>query len=300
MKIGIDLGGSHISVGIITENGKILKKQEKVISFIEEIDIKQKIRDSILSLINQLLRELQIPIFIIEEIGIGVPGIIKENYIIKCEKFGIYNWNLAKELEQYYKIPVKINNDALCAAKAECKYGNLNNVNKAVFLCLGTGIGGATILQNNIFPSEFGHMIINKDGKECHCGKKGCFEKYSSMKVFKDGMIELLELNKNTTSEELLNILKKEKQNRELNKYIDEYTNNFLIGISNIINIINPEVICIGGSFVYFEDILYKRLLEKANLLTFQFEKPKFVLAKLQNDAGIIGSTLFDKNDKIC
>lgn len=293
MKIGIDLGGSHIAVGIVTEDGKLLKKQEKVISFAEESKIKEKIRDSILSLINQLLRELQIPIFIIEEIGLGIPGIIQNNFIVKCEKFRIYNWDLAKELEEHYKIPVKMHNDALCSAKAECEYGNLKNAKRAVFLCLGTGIGGATILENNIFSSEYGHMIIKKDGKECHCGKKGCFETYSSMKEFKEGMIELLGLNKQITSEELLFILKREKQNKELNQYIDEYINTFLIGISNIINIINPEVICIGGSFVYFEDILYKRLLEKANLLTYQFEKPKFVLAKLQNDAGIIGATLF-------
>lgn len=293
MKIGIDLGGSHIAVGIVTEDGKLLKKQEKVISFVEKNEIKEKIRDSILSLINQVLRELQIPIFIIEEIGLGIPGIVRDNYIVKCEKFGIYNWDLAKELEEHYQIPVKIHNDALGAAKAECEYGNLKNIKKAVFLCLGTGIGGATILENNIFPSEYGHMIIKKDGKECHCGKKGCFETYSSMKAFKEGMIELLGLNEQTTSEELLIILKKEQQNKELNQYIDDYTYTFLIGLSNIINIINPEVICIGGSFVYFEDILYKRLLEKANLLTYQFEKPKFVLAKLQNDAGIIGATLF-------
>ncbi len=113
------------------------------------------------------------------------------------------------------------------------------------------------------------------------------------MKTFKEGMIELLGLNKQTTSEELLFILEKEKQNKELNQYIDDYINTFLIGISNIVNIINPEVICIGGSFVYFEDILYKRLLEKANLMTYQLEKPKIILAKLQNNAGIIGATLF-------
>lgn len=292
MKIGIDLGGSHIAVGIVTEEGKILTKQEKVIAYQKEENEKEKIRDSILSLINQVLREMQIPIFIIEEIGIGIPGIVQDNHIIKCEKYGIYDWDLAKELEEHYKIPVKLQNDALCAAKAEKEYGNLKDAKRAVFLCLGTGIGGATILEDKIFPSEYGHMIIEKSGKLCHCGKTGCFETSSSMKAFKEGMIELLELSKETTSEELLIILKREKQNRELNQYIDEFTNTFLIGIANIVNILHPELICIGGSFVYFEDILYKRLLEKANLMTYQFEKPKIILAKLQNNAGIIGATL--------
>lgn len=170
--------------------------------------------------------------------------------------------------------------------------GNLKDSKKAVFLCLGTGIGGVTLIEDTLIPSEYGHMTIEKEGKLCHCGKKGCFELYSSMQALKKGMIEQMNLNPNTTSEQLLAILKKEKQNEELNYYIDNYIQTLLIGISNIVNIINPERICIGGSFTYFEDILYKRLLEKALTTTYQFEKPEIVLAKLQNTAGIIGATI--------
>lgn len=292
MKIGIDLGGSHIAVGVITDEGKIIEKREEDINLTNEENIELIIRDKIISLISHVLKTIQIPIFVIEEIGIGVPGIVKENIVEKCEKYGIYNWNIAKEIEDHYQIPVKVQNDALCAAKAEYQYGNLQNAKKAVFLCLGTGIGGATILENKIFASEYGHMVIEMAGKECHCGKKGCFETYSSMKVFKEGMIELLNLDKNTSSEELLDILKKQKENSKLNKYIDSYINTLLIGISNIANIINPEKICIGGSFTYFEEILYKRLLEKSITMKYQFRKPEIILAKLQNTAGIIGATL--------
>ena len=292
MKIGIDLGGSHIAVGIIAEEGKILTKEEEKLNIINNENIKELIRDKIISLISLSLKRLQIPIFIIEEIGIGIPGIVQNNLIINCKKYGINEWNLAKELEEHYKIPVKIQNDALCAAKAEHQYGNLKNAKKAVFLCLGTGIGGATILENKIFASEYGHMIINIDGRKCHCGKKGCFETYGSMKAFKEGMIEVLKIDKNTSSEELLNILKKQKDNVELNTYIDSYISTLLIGISNIVNIINPDTICIGGSFTYFEEVLYKRLLEKSIIIEYQFENPKIVLAKLRNDAGILGATL--------
>ena len=190
MKIGIDLGGSHIAVGIVTEEGKLLAKQEKNLIF-EQNDnenIQEQIRDSMLSLINSVLKEIQIPIFIIEEIGIGIPGIVQNNMIIKCDKYKIQNWNLSKEIEEHYGVPVKIANDALCAAKAEKEYGNLKDSKKAVFLCLGTGIGGATIIENNIYSSEYGHMVIQKEGIKCHCGKKGCYETYSSMKAFKEGL----------------------------------------------------------------------------------------------------------------
>ena len=292
MKIGIDLGGSHIAVGIITEKGKIIQKEEQNIIYSKEEDIKQIIVDKILSLINSVLRISQIPIFVIEEIGIGVPGIIENNIVKKCDKYKIYNWNLAKILEEHYQIPVKLQNDALCAAKAEKEYGNLKDIKRGIFICFGTGIGGATIINEEVIPSEFGHMIIEKDGNLCSCGRRGCFETYSSMRAFKNKIVEVLGINVEATSEEILNFLIKNKDDKSVNKYIDDYINTLCIGLSNIINMINPEQICIGGSFTYFEDILYKRLLEKAQLISYQFDKPKIVLAKLKNDAGIIGATL--------
>lgn len=292
MKIGVDLGGSHIAVGIITDEGKLIHKKEENINFIDKGNINKLIRDKIISLISYALKEIQVPVFIIEEIGIGIPGIVSKNVIEKCEKYGIYNWNLAKELEEYYKIPINIQNDALCAAKAELQYGNLKGSKKAVFLCLGTGIGGATILEDKVFSSEYGHMVIEKDGKLCHCKRKGCFETYSSMKAFKIGMIELLELDKNISSEKLVSIVEDKKDDDKLNQYINDYIDILIIGISNITNIVNPEKICIGGSFTYFEKVLYKRLIEKYKEIDTQFEKAEIVLAKLKNEAGIIGAVL--------
>lgn len=290
MKIGIDLGGSHISVGIITVEGKLIKKIDENIKLINDENIEGVIRDKIISLITHILRISQIPIFVIEEIGIGIPGIVNRNIIEKCEKYGIYNWDLAKELEEYYKIPIKINNDALCAAKAELKYGNLKNSKKAVFLCFGTGIGGAITLDDNVFSSEIGHMVIKDKTKKCHCGKEGCFEQYCSMRVFKEEIVKILDLNTDTASEELLNILRNQKQNDNVNNYINSYIETLLIGISNIINIINPEKICIGGSFTYFDDILYKKLIEEYKNTKCQYKKPEIVLAKFKNEAGIIGT----------
>ena len=294
MKIGIDLGGSHIAVGIVSEEGKLLEKYEENILFTNEQKDKMKelIRDKILSLINSVLRRAQIPIFVVEEIGIGIPGVVENNIIKNCKKYGIEEWDLAKELQEFYKIDVKLSNDAMCSAKAERKYGNLQGVNRAVFLCLGTGIGGTTILEDKIFESEYGHMTIERNGKECYCGKKGCFETYCSMKTFKKKVIQLLNLNENTSSEELLEILKSQKDSEVLNQYIDEYLSDLVLGISNIVNIIKPEKICIGGSFAYFEEILLFKLKEKVKTYTYQYRAPEIVLASLKNDAGIIGATI--------
>ncbi len=294
MKIGIDLGGSHIGIGILNEEGKIMLKQEEPVSFQteKEQDWKPVIRDRILSLIQCVLEKMQIPLFSIKQIGIGIPGIVRDNKIQSCKKYGIGEWDLAEELKAYCKIPIRVQNDAICSAKAERKYGNLQGVKTGVFLCLGTGIGGATILENTIFPSEYGHMVIQKDGKKCHCGKRGCFEMYSSMKAFREGFIERMHLQKDTPSEELAAIVYKQKHNTIVKQYIEEYLDTLLVGISNILSIWNPEVLCLGGSFAYFEDSLYERFLEKTMELKEEIGQTEFKLAKLQNTAGMIGAVL--------
>ena len=292
MKIGIDLGGSHIAVGVVTDEGKVIAKKEENISFVEidKAQIKGVIRDKILSLINHVTKQLQVPIFIIEQIGIGIPGVVENNLIVAIKKYGIYNWDLAKEIEEHYKIDVKISNDAVCSIRAEKEYGSLKGEKNAVFMCLGTGIGSAIIADNKIYESEIGHMVIQKDGNSCNCGRNGCFETYASMYKFKKDIIELLNLSQDTESEEILQILKSKKDNENINKYIDEYLNYLVIGISNIINILKPEVICIGGSFVHYEEIMFNKLIEKLKNSVIQYELPKIVLSSLKNDAGIIGA----------
>lgn len=299
MKIGIDLGGSHISVGIISENEKIIIKKETDIDLTKqnELDKKILIRDTIISLINIAIEESNIPIFLIEQIGIGIPGIIYKNKIKRCSKFNINDWNIAKELEDIYKIKVYIENDSYCATLSEKKYGKLNKFNKSIFLSIGTGIGGAYIVEDKVFPSEYGHMIIEKNGVKCHCNNYGCFENYCSMKKFKKEIIKILNLQEDTSAKQILEILKNSEETNEIKEYIDEYITYLAIGICSISNTFNPEAICIGGGFSYFEEILYNRLLEKLKFFTFQYEIPKILIASLKNDAGIIGASLINEKD---
>ena len=291
MKIGIDLGGSHIAVGIISEEGRILAKEERDLVFNKE-DKEQYIRDIMILLINDCLKRIKIPIFLIEKIGIGIPGEVQDNKVKKCTKFEIFDWDLAGELKDFFQVDVVLSNDAYFATMAEKRFGELQEKNDAVYLCIGTGIGSAIVRNDEIIYSEIGHTIIKEDGNICNCGRQGCFETYASMKVFKDSIRRLLNLNDNITSEELLNKLVLRKDEQEISKYIDEYIDYLEIGISNIINTIHPDTICIGGGFKYFKDVLFEKLIEKVNLSTYKFKKPEIVLSKLGNDAGIIGATL--------
>ncbi len=301
MQIGIDLGGSHIAVGIISEKNIIVTKREINIEKINKTeDIKQYIVDNIKILISQVLKDVGAPSCVISKIGISAPGKIKNNIIYDMYNLGIKEFDLTKILSEHYGVEVAVRNDAKCAALVEKKIGSMQNYDDCVFLCLGTGIGGATFINGRMLEytkewgSEYGHMIIKKDDLECKCGSKGCFEKYASMKAFKNGIIKLLNLDQDISSENILKLLinKVNERNQEVNQYIDEYIENLIVGISNIVNILAPEAICIGGSFVYYEEILYKRLLEKLNLKNFNAVRPKVLLAKMKNDAGMIGSLI--------
>lgn len=301
MQIGIDLGGSHIAVAVISKRNLVVAKREKNIENSENIfDIKQYIVDNIKKLITQVLKDIGAPSCVISKIGISAPGKIKNNIIYDMYNLGIKEFSLVQILSEHYGVEVVVRNDAKCAALVEKKIGNLKDYDDCVFLCLGTGIGGATFINGRMLEytkewgSEYGHMIIQKNGIECKCGNKGCFEKYASMKAFKSGIINLLNLDSNISSEDILEILlnRVNEKDREISKYIDEYIENLIIGISNIINILGPEAICIGGSFVYYEKILYTKLLEKMNLKNYNGVKPKILLAKTQNDAGMIGALI--------
>ena len=301
MKVGIDLGGSHIAIGVVNDKGKIIEKFEKRILNNEKKNIEKAIEENVFQHIKDLSKRYKI-----EKIGIAAPGTIQDGKIINAYNLGIKGeYKIVSNLSKKIKLPIMIRNDAKCAAIAENKYGCLKQYKRSIFLTLGTGIGGAVIINNELLDTgnlpgcEFGHMIIEKDGLLCSCGKFGCWQQYASMKALKDNLRKLLGCDEKTDSKQLLNILRNTKKEDKsftiINNIIEEYIENLAIGISNLINIFEPEIIGIGGSFVYFKDILLNKLenkLLKNNLLFNSRNDIKIQTAILENDAGIIGSTL--------
>ena len=299
-KIGIDLGGSHIAIGVVDKNGKILEKIEKKLKGIITKDVKKIIENTIIETINKFQEEYKIT-----EIGIAIPGTVTNDEVIKSVNLGLKNYKIVEELKKKIDLPIKIRNDAKCAAIAESTYGALKQYKRTLFLTLGTGIGGAVIINNKLLDTgelpgcEIGHMIIEKDGLECNCGKKGCFERYSSMKAFKDNLRKALGLDENVSGKELLAIIKNtkkaDKNYSKIQKVKKEFIENLALGISNLINIFEPEAIGIGGSFVYFVEVLLedlkKELLTK-NLLFNPRKEVNIQTAVLGNEAGIIGAIL--------
>lgn len=298
MKIGIDLGGSHIGIGVVNDEHYIIKKIEKDFTEEDKKNIIPVIENYIVESVNELEKEYEI-----DSIGIAVPGVAKDGVILKTVNLGINNYDIAKSLEQELHKPITVRNDAKCACLAEYndmvkKDTSLKDINM-IFLTIGTGIGGGVIyngklLQGHNFEGyEFGHMIIRANGLPCRCGKKGCFERYGSILEYKNKIKERLNIPPEINSDPLREIMKAHRD--EILDIDKQYISDLAIGISNLINIFEPDVVVLGGGFAHFSHMFGNSLKEeilKSSLLFNERNDLDLCIAKLGNDAGIIGATL--------
>ena len=299
MKVGIDVGGSHIGLGIVDRNGKIILKKEKDYEKHEK-DMSQIVLNTIKELMRDVLDESRISIEEIESIGIAIPGTVSETAIVKAENLGIRNFEIEKELRKEFDIPVKLQNDAKCAAIAEKEFGSLKGYEDSMFLILGTGVGGAVFLNGKLLRPkrysgfEVGHMVIKDNGIKCGCGRKGCYESYASIKRFKEKIKEEFNLP-DIDGIRIENFMRDNKGNEKLEEMIDTYIDDVCIGLINLIDIFEPEAVSLGGSFAFYKDMFLSRLEKKIvekNELYNTGTIPKFVVAELKNDAGIIGAAM--------
>ena len=267
----------------------------------DKANIEESIVKIIIDLINKVIEEADVKLKDIEFIGIASPGTISDNKIVQATNLGLENFDLIAELQKYINLPMQIKNDSKCAALAEKHYGNMRDYEDCVFICIGTGIGGAAFLKGEMLVPkrfsgfEFGHMIINKGGRQCSCGKRGCFETYASIRAFRNKVAEVLDIDNDFSGqylrEQLLDF-----NNEKVKEVVDQFIEDLSTGICNLIDMFEPEIVVLGGSFSYYEgNPVYDRLLEKIKDKNSRFNSmamPKIELAKLKNDAGIIGATI--------
>ena len=290
IKIGIDLGGSHISVGVVDENFQVIEQYEKDFTTEE----KKILMDVAINFMVETLKILKNK-YTFSKIGIGMAGTIKNGIIITSPNIGIKNFNMKSFLEDKTGVEVNISNDAMCAAIGEYVYSDLKEYDKILFLTLGTGIGGNILYKGKIIDDpkyqELGHTIIKEDGIQCKCGKKGCFERYGSILVFKNKIIERLGLSYDISGPNLRQEIKLN-QNK-VQDIVDEYINDLCLGLSVLINKCNPDIVIIGGGFSRYDYMLLEPLKERIyNSKLLNNKKIKIQTAKLGNDAGIIGATI--------
>lgn len=299
MNLGIDLGGSHIGVGLV-DGAQLKDTVDKFFTEQDRKDIENAIVTNIEELINQILTQNNLKIEDIERIGVASPGTVTEGKITSGN-LNLKEFNLKLKLEEIYQKPIKIRNDGKCAALAEKKYGAMKDFDDCVFVNIGTGLGGAAFLGGKLLEPkrysgfEFGHMTLVKDGIQCTCGKKGCFERYCSIKSLKNRITKTLNIDSTDISGQYLRENLMVEYHDKIQDDINDFIDYLRIGICNLIDIFEPEIICFGGSFSYYEGHpVFNKLIEEINKpnTTLNSTKPNIVAAMFKNDAGIIGATV--------
>lgn len=307
--VGIDLGGTNIKGGIVLESGEIIHKE--MIPTGAGREPSEIIKD-IAGLVNKMLDTANINISDVNSIGIGTPGTCnaKEGIVICASNIDFYNVHMREELKKYFSVPVFVENDANCAALGE--YNVLTeDVENMVFITLGTGVGGGLIFDRKLYvgkngtAAEVGHMIIEVDGEECGCGTRGCWEKYASVTALINQTKEYIEKNPDS---ELAKICENGVSGRsafDLSKkgdagaksVVDRWINYVGTGIISIINILQPELIIIGGAISKEGEYLLGPIREyqKNNTYSQIDGATRIVAASLGNDAGLIGSAFLGK-----
>lgn len=308
---GIDLGGTNISAGIVDENyNVILKKRCKTQIPRPEAEI----CDDMVKLMNEILEESGVSSDEISFVGIGSPGAVnKENGIVEFANNLLFqNWELKKMMEERLNKEVFIENDANVAAFGEYIAGAAKGSKSAVIITIGTGIGSGIILDGKIYNginyngAEIGHMVICPDGRECTCGRSGCFEQYASARglilTTKQALIgtdrndtiiwDIIDNDINKVSARTAFIAMKQ-EDKLGKKIVDEYCKYLSLGLVNVINIFQPEIICIGGGVCKEGDWLLnpiRNYIEKERYSKNAKRQTKITTAELGNDAGIIGA----------
>lgn len=305
---GVDLGGTNTKIGILNREGDILKSRIIKTLSAEGVD---NTLERIWKIIQELAQELDINIKNIKGIGLGIPGPVLEQSIVAF--FANFPWerniNIKEKLEKLTGIETKLDNDANIIALGEAKYGAAKGSKSSVTVALGTGIGGGIYIDGKLVSGakgaggEVGHMKIVKDGKLCGCGQRGCFEAYVSATGLIREAVSRLTVNKQNLLYKMIDgdLMKLEAKDifdaaregdafsLELVDYEAEY---LALGIANILNIINPEVVVLGGGVALAGDILLNPMREKMvkYALPVTLEELQIVQGVLGNEAGIKGA----------
>lgn len=314
-RLGIDLGGTNIVAGVVDKKYKIVAKASCKTAVPRP---ESEICDSMAEVAKKAVEKAKLTMDDIESVGIGVPGAVnpKTGVIEYSANLFFHNWEVVEMMEERLGKKVHIENDANAAALGEYLAGSAKGTRNAVAITLGTGVGGGIIIDGKIYSgsnfagAELGHMVIVKDGKECACGRRGCWETYASA----TGLINLTKQKILSEKLEFSYMLKL--CDGDINKVngrtafdamrdgdptaksvVEEYISYLSCGLVNIINIFQPDVLCIGGGISNEGENLLgpvRSYVERERYTKHNDKQTVICKCTLGNDAGIIGAAYLD------
>ncbi len=314
-KLGIDLGGTNIVAGVVNDGYEIISKASCKTNLPRPAE---EICDSMAQVALEALSQAGLTLEDVSSVGIGVPGAVNpvKGTVVYSANLLFRNCSIADLMKERLNCKVVIENDANAAAYGEFLAGSAKGSVNAVAITLGTGVGGGLILNGKIFGgsdfggAELGHVVIEKGGRQCGCGRKGCWEAYSSA----TGLINMTKDAIRAEDPEKSYMLKA--IGGDINKVsgrtafdamragdptaaavVDEYIDYLACGVANMLNIFQPDVLCIGGGVSKEGDYLIKPLNEKIKQEIYTKDgvfETKICAATLGNDAGVIGAAFLE------
>lgn len=311
-KVGVDLGGTNIVVGVIDDNYEIIGKAKTKTNTPRPA---KEIFDDIVKCVFAAVEDAKLTMADIESIGIGTPGSCDKanGVIIYANNLGFYNVPAVEYVNSKIPgVPVYIENDANCAALGEALAGCGKGKNSFIAITLGTGVGSGVILDGKVLSGcndaggEIGHMVISFDGELCTCGRKGCWETYASATALVNQTKAAMEKNKDSKMWDLCDgdinnaggrtSFDAMRLGDECGKeVVDTYIRYIAAGTANVINIFQPDILCFGGGICNEGDTLLLPLKEYVRGQIYskhQEVQTEITVATLGNDAGIIGAAL--------
>ncbi len=311
-RIGVDLGGTNIAVGLVNENLELVKKMSVPTGATRP---GEEIVADIAALCKKLCEETGVALSDVTSIGIATPGIANHDtgVVEYANNLPFRKFPIAELLRNDLggDVTVKIENDANAAAWGEACAGAAKGTKNSVMITLGTGVGGGIVIDNKVYSGfnyaggELGHIVIEIDGAPCSCGRKGCWEAYSSATALIRMTKEKIEECKATGRATLMADAEKvsgrtacdamRAGDEAAKEVYDKYIKYLASGLATIINIFQPEVISLGGGISGEGQSLIDSLLPVVRSEQYGggvVAMTDIRIAKLGNDAGIIGAAM--------
>lgn len=313
--IGVDLGGTNIAAGLVDENNVIVKKLS-VPTLPERGN--DEVTGDIAKLIFALCDEGGVDISSVAYAGIATPGAINCDTGVIDRACNLYmeNYPMVEKLSALIPIKIYLENDANAAALGEAVAGAAKGAKYSVMVTLGTGVGGGIVMDGKVYSGfnyaggELGHMVIETDGVQCNCGRRGCWEAYSSATALVRMTKEEIENNpdsilaqtarKNGKVSGKTAFIAERLGDEAGARVVKKYIKYLACGIVNVINLLQPDILCIGGGVSNEGKALLDPLLEQVADQAFTKNNPKerqtvIRIATLANEAGIIGAANLGK-----
>lgn len=287
--IGVDLGGTKLSAGVVDDGGNLLRRAETS-SDLEDVE-------SVCDQIAELVRELEVegPV----GLGVGAAGVVdhETGHYFFGPNTGLRDCDLANEVSKVVGLPVRLDNDANCAAWAEHRFGVGEGSRHFMCVTLGTGIGGGFVFDGRPYrgahggAAEIGHMVVDPSGPVCGCGQRGCWEQYASGLALQRMGREVL--GRDVRGEEITSAARDGdvvagRLVRELAQWVG-------LGLGSLVNVLEPERIAIAGGIArdwdLFAETATAAMIERIEAAD-RRPHPLLLAAELGHDAGIVGAAL--------